>query len=230
MTKRVIRDLGIPTPDFHVIETEADLDKVDLPYPLFAKPVAEGTGKGINKASRIRSHDELTRVCRVLLAGYEQPVLVERFLPGREFTVGILGTGNDAWAMGNLEVILEGQAEPDAYSFHNKEHWVERVQYRLVNDKMAEEAVEVALAAWRGLGCRDAGRVDLRADANGNPNFIEVNPLAGIRPEYSDLPILAKLAGVSYQNLLKMIMQSAMRRIKSVHTPYESFQRRISSQ
>jgi D-alanine-D-alanine ligase len=229
MTKRVIRDLGIPTPDFHVIETEADLDKVDLPYPLFAKPVAEGTVKGINKASRIRSHDELTQVCRVLLAGYEQPVLVERFLPGREFTVGILGTGKDAWAMGNLEVILEGQAEPDAYSFHNKEHWVERVQYRLVNDKMAKEAVEVALAAWRGLGCRDAGRVDLRADANGNPNFIEVNPLAGIRPEYSDLPILAKLAGVSYQNLLGMIMQSAMRRVKSAHTPNESFQRRISS-
>ena len=106
-TKRVIRDLGIPTPDFVVVESEADIQKVDLPFPLFVKPVAEGTGKGITAASKIAAVGDLKGVCRYLLAKFKQPVLVETFLPGREFTVGIVGTGPQAAALGVIEVILK---------------------------------------------------------------------------------------------------------------------------
>ncbi len=218
MTKHVIRNLGIPTPDFAVVETESDSEHISLPFPLFAKPVAEGTGKGVTAASKIRTPCELQHVCRKLLATYKQPVLVETFLPGREFTVGIIGTGPEAQAIGAIEVILKDQAEQDAYSYVNKEYYEELVEYRLVQDDMAEQAKEVALAAWRGLGCRDAGRVDLRADIDGVPNFIEVNPLAGLHPEHSDLPIICTLVGISYRELIASIMDSAMPRVRAFGT------------
>lgn len=216
MTKRVIRDMGVPTPDFFVVETESDVDMVDLPFPLFAKPVAEGTGKGISAASKIVNKDELASVCMNLLEMYGQPVLVETFLPGREFTVGIIGTGKSAMAIGVIEILLQEEAEADAYSYYNKAKYADLVEYRLVNDVEAQRAKEVALAAWRGLGCRDGGRIDLRADAAGMPNFIEVNPLAGLNPEHSDLCIIARKLGMTYKSLIRAIMSSAHERYPSI--------------
>ena len=212
MCKRIIRDLQIPTPDFVVVECESDLFNVNLPFPLFAKPVAEGTGKGVDGRSKIRDRKELFQVGRALLGRYRQAVLLETFLPGREFTVGIVGTGAEARALGTLEIVLNEQAEQDVYSYVNKEYCEELVEYRLVHDVMAQEAQSVALASWRGLGCRDGGRVDLRSDAGGRPHFIEVNPLAGLHPEHSDLPILASLGGMNYRELLGAIMESALQR------------------
>jgi D-alanine-D-alanine ligase len=215
MTKRVVRDMGVPTPDFFVIETESDVDMTDLPFPLFAKPVAEGTGKGISAASKIVNKEELGSVCRKLLKTYGQPVLVETFLPGREFTVGIIGTGKSAMAIGVMEILLQEDAEADAYSYCNKEKYADFVEYRLVNDAMAQRAKEVALVAWKGLGCHDAGRIDLRADATGIPNFMEVNPLAGLNPEHSDLCIIARQLGMTYKSLIGAIMSSAHERYVS---------------
>jgi D-alanine-D-alanine ligase len=212
MAKHVIRNLGIPTPDFCVVEDSSDVDRVHLPFPLFAKPVAEGTGKGINAASKIRTREELAAVCLRLLETFDQPVLVETFLSGREFTVGITGTGKAAEAIGVIEVVLRGDAEPDAYSYQNKKKYERRVKYRLVKDAMAERGKEVALAAWRGLGCRDGGRIDLRADTDGIPHFLEVNPLAGLHPVISDLCIIAKKVGMSYNELIQAIVSSAMLR------------------
>ena len=217
-TKNVVRDLGIPTPDFAVIETEDDIGKVKIPLPLFAKPVAEGTSKGITSASKINSRKQLFQACRTLLSTFRQPVLVEHFLPGREFTIGIVGTGRDAIALGVMEVHLKENAEKDVYSYVNKENCEELVEYRLANDPMAQMAQETALAAWRGLGCRDAGRVDLRTDVLGIPNFMEVNPLAGLHPEHSDLPIICNLAGITYHELIDMIMRSALKRLH-LHPP-----------
>ena len=215
MAKRVIRDMGLPTPDFFVVEGVSDVEMVALPFPLFAKPVAEGTGKGINAASKIATRDELLSVCQRLLQTYNQPALVEIFLPGREFTVGIIGTGVDAMAIGALEVILKEGAEPYAHSYWNKERCEDLVEYHLAKDAVAEEAEELALAAWRGLGCRDGGRVDLRVDEDGTPNIMEVNPIAGLHPERSDLCILARQAGMTYKSLVGAIMSSAIKRYPS---------------
>lgn len=213
LTKRVVRDCGVPTPDFAVVEADADIARVNLPYPLFAKPVAEGTGKGVTPASRIADRRQLRAVCRELLKRFDQPVLVETFLPGREFTVGIVGTAERAESIGALEVILKDNAEQGVYSYINKEECEERVIYRLVDDALAREASTVALAAWRALGCRDGGRIDLRADAAGRVNFIEVNPLAGLHPSHSDLPILWQQAGGQYVELIRRIVDSAATRI-----------------
>jgi D-alanine-D-alanine ligase len=214
MTKHVIRDMGIPTPDFAIIEKEDQITGICLSYPLFAKPVAEGTGKGITAASKINTEKELVDVCRMLLTVFKQPVLVESFLPGREFTVGIIGTGKDAIATDTMEVCLKAQAEPDVYSYINKENCEELVEYRLVYDEEAQQVRETALSAWRGLGCRDAGRMDLRSDRSGRPNFMEVNPLAGLHPQHSDLPIIFSLMGKTFHQLIDRIMHSALKRVQ----------------
>ena len=119
--------------------------------------------------------------------------------------------------MGVMEVILLEGAEQHAYSYINKEKCEELVEYRLISgtaDPLVKKAEQVALDAWRVLGCRDAGRIDLRCDAGGNPQFIEVNPLAGIHPEHSDLPIICTKVGISYKSLIDRILKSASERIK----------------
>ncbi|MCJ7830082.1 MAG: ATP-grasp domain-containing protein [Desulfobacterales bacterium] len=212
MTKRIVRDVGLPTPDFTVVRELSDLEQVRVPLPLFAKPLAEGTGKGVNAASRVTTRDGLARVCRDLLERFRQPVLLETFLPGREFTVGIIGTGAAARAVGVMEVLLQDAAEQGAYSYSNKKNYTEVVRYRLADDPTAQRAADIALEAWNALGCRDAGRIDLRSDADGEPNFIEVNPLAGLHPEHSDLPILCKMVGIEFRDLIEGVMTSALKR------------------
>jgi D-alanine-D-alanine ligase len=220
LTKTVVRAAGVPTPDFAVVSQETDISQVSLPFPVFAKPIAEGTGKGVTPASKISSQTELRAVCSDLLSRFLQPVLVERFLPGREFTVGIWGTGDQATAIGTMEVILLDSAEPEVYSYVNKERSEELVDYLLGNaerDELVREAERVSLAAWRALGCRDAGRVDLRCDDLGRPCFMEVNPLAGLHPAHSDLPILCTKLEIPYQTLIRRIIESASQRVRGGH-------------
>ncbi len=219
VTKHVVRDKGIPTADFVVIERLSQVASIDLPYPLFVKPVAEGTGIGVSAASKVQNIEELTAACERLITRHNQPVLVETFLPGRELTIGIVGTGADAKALGALEVIFAPTAESDVYGYVNKAEYLNRIQYRLADDDEAEKAKTVALEAWRALGCRDGGRMDIRFDAAGIPNFIEVNPLAGLHPVSSDLPIMCYKAGIRYEQLIGEIMNSALRRLGLQATP-----------
>ncbi|WP_051261637.1 D-alanine--D-alanine ligase family protein [Desulfovibrio inopinatus] len=215
MTKRIVRDCGIPTADFIVIERMEDLDGVNLPFPVFAKPVAEGTSKGVTSMSRITDMHQLKTVCMDLLETFSQPVLVETYLPGREYTVGIVGTGEAARVIGVLDVAIKAEADGIDYTFETKKYCEELVTYRLGTDEPARQAADTALAAWKVLGGRDAGRIDIRFDAAGIPNFIEANPLPGLHPIHSDLPIMATLAGVGYTDLIEQIVNSAIFRIGS---------------
>jgi D-alanine-D-alanine ligase len=213
MAKHVVRDCGVATPDFAVVADERDLADIRLPFPLFAKPVAEGTGKGIGATSRADSREALRSVCRDLLERFAQPVLVETYLPGREFTVGITGSGREAEVLGVMEVLMSPEAEAHAYSYHNKEHYEGLVDYRLASPDEAGAVGETALDAWRALGCRDGGRVDIRMDGAGRPHFLEVNPLAGLNPQRSDLAILCRLQGIAYRELIGRILDSALLRL-----------------
>lgn len=216
LTKTVLREHGIATPHSMLVEEFAALADVRLRYPLFIKPVSEGTGKGITAASKINSPDELAAGCRILLEKFRQPVLVEEFLPGREFTTALVGTGDDARVLGTMEIILLDAAEPEVYSYVNKERCEELVEYRLGRPDADPEVAAteaLALAAWRVLGGRDAGRVDIRSDASGQPQFIEVNPLAGLHPQHSDLPIIATMVGMPYVELIRIIVDSAAVRV-----------------
>lgn len=218
--KRVIRDLGVPTAPFAVVEDPRAATAAGLEFPLFAKPVAEGTGKGISDQSIVHDARALRRICLDLLARHRQPVLVEEYLPGEEFTVGIVGTGAQARAIGALQVHILRDGMP-VYSYENKAQYEQNVAYTLVTDvKLDHEVRKVAVAAWRGLGCRDGGRVDLRTDRHGQVCFVEVNPLAGLNPVDSDLPILCGLIDWSYDDLIEAIVASAAERIpRADHRP-----------
>jgi D-alanine-D-alanine ligase len=211
VAKLVVRQAGLLTPDFAVIRSARDLTRLDLPFPLFVKPLAEGTSKGVQEASRVADRAALTRAVLAVLKSYRQPALVESFLPGREFTVGILGAGEDARLIGVAEVTFKPGGDPSAYSFRNKMEAFDEL--RLADDATAEAAGALALAAWRALGCRDAGRIDVRCDAGGRPAFIEANPLAGLSPGWSELPVLAAEAGLSYEALIGAILEEAMARV-----------------
>jgi len=212
MTKRVIRDCGIPTTDFALIERIEDAETVTLPYPLFLKPVAEGSGKGIGTNNKVADKAAMRATAADLLARFGQPVLVEPYLPGREFTVAITGTGAQAEVLGVSEIVKLAGYVGDGYGLQNKEDWHGRLDIIGAPPADAKASGDVALAAWRALRCRDGGRIDIRYDAAGKPNFIEVNPLAGLRPEYSDMCFIANREGVSYQQLIGKIMASFLRR------------------
>ena len=212
MCKQIVRAHGIPTPDFAVVEQMADVSNLKLAYPLFLKPVAEGSGKGIDADSKTDNVEALSRCVARLLKKFSQPVLVERFLPGREFTVGITGTGTDAAVLGVSEICKKANYIGDSYGLENKELWEDKVDIVGAPAPDARAAGEVALAAWRCLRCRDGGRVDIRCDADGAPNFIEVNPLAGLRPGYSDMWFIAEREGLSYSQLIGKIMDSFLKR------------------
>ena len=111
------------------------------------------------------------------------------------------------------EAVGSSTTNDGVYTYNNKENCEELVRYSLAQGPIRDEAFELALAAWRGLGCRDAGRVDVRADAAGRLNFIEVNVLPGLHPEHSDLPILSTMAGLSYRDLISRILASAISRL-----------------
>jgi D-alanine-D-alanine ligase len=211
LTKGIVRDAGVPTAPFATLHDASDIARLRLPYPLFLKPLTEGTGKGISSRSRVQDAAELRAVATDLLARFRQPVLVETFLPGREFTVGLAGRGDAAGVLGVIEVNFK-PGSGSIYSYQTKSDYEKLVTYTVPDDAVAREAAEVALAAWRALRCVDAGRADVRCDADGRPNFIEVNPLAGLNPTHSDLPILCRKNGISFTQLIGRIMSEALAR------------------
>ena len=216
-TKAVI-GADIPNAQYRVVRALDEVDAIDLPLPLFVKPVSEGTGKGVTPGSVIREKHQLMTECARLLETFKQPVLIETYLPGREFTVGILGSGKRGRVLATFEIVLLGNAEADVYGYINKEQSEERVKYLLASgtdDPVVARAEALSLAVWRKLDCRDAGRLDIRCDELGEPHFIEINPLAGLNPAHSDLPMLATAVGMDFVALVGEIVASASERVVS---------------
>lgn len=213
MAKKIVSQASLRSPAFRVIRTPEDIAFTDLQYPLFAKPLAEGTGKGITANSQIETYSRLESVCIELLIAYKQPVLVEEFLPGREFTVGVIGNGENVRAIGTMEIEILSSSEPAVYSFLNKEQCELRVNYSKLSEPLLKAEVEkLAVDSYKALECRDCGRVDIRCDAGGVPCFIEINPLAGLHPTHSDLCIIATQEGISYKSLISEILENAFAR------------------
>jgi D-alanine-D-alanine ligase len=211
LAKLVVAAAGVPVSPGYLVTELIDLDKCNLRYPIFVKPVSEGTGKGITVKSLVKTSEELKGMVEWILREFKQPALVEEYLPGREFTVGIVGSGNEAVVIGGMEVICSDNLP---YSIEVKENYQDFCKYKPLDAEIAEECKTVALSAWKALNAVDGGRVDLKADRNGKICFIEANPLAGLNPVHSDLPILSRMYGIEYQTLMEMIMKSAIMRIK----------------
>jgi D-alanine-D-alanine ligase len=215
IAKRLVREAGLATPAYAVIRSPANIEGIRLDYPLFAKPIAEGTGKGIDRNSRIKSPSELRDVCTQLLARHNQPVLVEEFLPGREFTIGIIGNGHAAKVIGTMEVLIPSCDSGAIYSFEAKEKCETLCHYvHHAPGTVAKDAERLAIECHRTLQCRDVSRVDIRCDKSGRPCFLEVNPLPGLHPTHSDLPMIATAQGMSYSELINGILTHALARQK----------------
>lgn len=226
--KQMMEFHGIPTPAFALIETLGDARAIkresQLRYPLFAKPVQEGSSKGITERNFIRDRGELLACVAELLEVYEQPVLIEEFLPGMEFTCGVIGNGRDARVLPLVGMRFDSLPEGalPIYGFEAKWIWDTPEQPLRIFECPAkvEESLRavieaVTLRAYHALGCRDWSRVDVRLDARGVPNVVEVNPLPGILPNPEDnscLPKAAAVAGMSYDELIQACVIAAARR------------------
>jgi D-alanine-D-alanine ligase len=222
-TKETLSFHEIPTPRFAVVEEIGELQgrTADLRLPLFVKPLHEGSSKGITDANLCRDRRSLRKQTKFLLENYRQPVLVEEYLPGQEFTCAVLGNGDDATVLPivgmNFETLPNG-ALP-IYSFDAKFVW-DRPENPLdifecparITSKLQASIERVTLDAFRVLGCRDWARIDVRLDAEGIPNVIEVNPLPGILPDPADnscLPKAARAAGIGYDELIQSCLKYA---------------------
>jgi D-alanine-D-alanine ligase len=226
MTKRLWREAGLPTAPFQeFISGSEDLDP-ELVFPLFVKPSREGTGMGMDGGSIV--YDEFSLRTRVnwVIQNYKQPALVEAYLPGREFTIGILGHRGAAQfgRMSHLydtdgfhrfpvlEVDNHNSITPGVYGYKTKTlHFGEDgipsfICPSHISDKMANTLREIAIRAHQAIGAEDVSRVDLRMDAQGKPLLMEINTLPGLTAGFSDLCIIAKADGISYKDLILEIL------------------------
>jgi D-alanine-D-alanine ligase len=224
-TKETLAWHGVPTAPFAVVRDIDGLEAVsDLPLPLFAKPIHEGSSKGITEKNFCPTHSELDAQVRYLLETYRQPVIVEEYLPGAEFTCAVLGNGSNATVLPivgmNFASLPEG-ALP-IYGYEAKWIW-DRPERPLqmfdcpahIDDELTKEIERVTLDAYRVLGCRDWSRIDVRLDADGRPNVVEINPLPGILPNPADnscFPKAARAAGMSYDELIQSCLKLAATR------------------
>ena len=202
LAKRVARAAGIATAPFEVRRQKTE-GRSSLRFPLFCKPCSEGSSMGITAASVCHDEAQLaTAVDRLLQYG---PVLIEEFLPGDEYTVGIV----DGEPIGVMQVLPQKHEEHFIYSLEVKRDYLTRVDYCVFRD---DEIEAVAMAVWRAFDLRDVARVDIRRDRDGIPNFVEVNPLPGMNPVTGDLIILATRMGWKYEDLIGAVVDSATHR------------------
>jgi D-alanine-D-alanine ligase len=225
-TKETLSFHGIPTPRFIVVESIDQIEAATsrLSFPLFIKPLHEGSSKGITDRNLCVDRKQLRKQTKFLLENYRQAVLVEEYLPGQEFTCAVLGNGDEATVLPivgmNFETLPAG-ALP-IYSFDAKFVW-DRPENPLdifqcparITGELQASIERVTLDAFRVLGCRDWARIDVRLDAAGVPNIVEVNPLPGILPDPADnscLPKAARAAGIGYDELIQSCLKHAAAR------------------
>jgi D-alanine-D-alanine ligase len=214
LAKRVVSQQGISTPEFLLMHTSKERLPKDLRFPAIVKPVAEGSSKGILPKSVVQTEAELREAARELIGRYHQPALVESYIEGREFTVGMLGERRPK-VLPIMEIVFTaGEALP-VYDFSAKLDWTHRVRYDVpakLEPAQQREIERVARACFSALGCRDVARVDFRMDQAGRVYFLECNPLPGLTPGWSDLVMIAQAAGLEYKALIGEILSYAIRR------------------
>jgi D-alanine-D-alanine ligase len=214
LAKRLLVD--VDTPAFQLLTTGREKLR-PFRYPVIAKPNQEGTSKGITKKCVCDDEASLREIARELIEKYGQPALVEEYVVGRELTVGLLGERRPR-VLPPMEVVFLTQGERPVYDYECKQHWQEHVRYdcppNLTKDEL--RAVERACrTTFMTLGCRDVARIDLRLAADGRVYILEVNPLPGLTPDYSDLCLIANGAKIDYRTLIGEILSGAIKRWQS---------------
>jgi D-alanine-D-alanine ligase len=218
LSKRVLRQHGIATPEFQVMETGRERLSPKMIFPLIVKPNQEGSSKGVSAhASVVDDEEALRAVVRELLDKYRQPALIEHYISGREFTVGLLGDKRPR-VLPPMEIIFRDKENPrPVYDYQIKQEWEKHVTYECPAKLTAAElkAMErTARETFVALDCRDVARVDLRMDDAGEIYVLEVNPLPGLTPGYSDLCLIASAANIDYRSLIGEILAGGLKRMR----------------
>ena len=218
MTKKIVAQIGILTPNFIIVRRFNDLLNIEnkLLYPLITKPAWEGSSKGIYNTSRVNNKKALEGNTVLLLEKYpDEPIIVEEYIKGREITVGIIGNGSPR-VLGLMEIVKKDDPGSDfIYSLEIKRNWQNEVEYIVPPqiDKFLQERIRnYALLAFKEFGCRDFARLDFRIADNNQIYLLEINLLPGLSPEYSDLVIMAAKLGTNYEELILSILHSAFLR------------------
>ncbi|MDC0707871.1 ATP-grasp domain-containing protein [Stigmatella sp. ncwal1] len=217
LAKKIVRQAGIHTPNFQLMLTGKERLNKDFTFPLMVKPVAEGSSKGVVSKSVCHSEAELREVVKEIASKYKQPALVEEYIGGREFTVGLLGERRPRVLPPMEIVFLDKEEKNPVYSFQHKLDWTDRIRYDApakLEPALLERLRTAARGSFMALGCRDVARIDFRMDDKGRLYFIECNPLPGLTPGWSDLVLIAQGAGMDYRTLIGEIMAPAIRRYK----------------
>jgi D-alanine-D-alanine ligase len=218
LSKRVLREHGILTPEFQVMETGRERLSPKLRFPLIVKPNQEGSSKGVSaQVSVVDNEEGLRRVVRDLIERYQQPALVEDYIPGREFTVGLLGDKRPR-ALPPMEILFRDKNnQRPVYDYQIKQEWEKHVYYECpakLTPSELKSIEKVAKETFAALDCRDVARVDLRMNAKGEFYVLEVNPLPGLTPGYSDLCLIAQAANIDYRSLIGEILAGGLKRLR----------------
>lgn len=214
--KRIAISMGIPTPEYWTVENREDIEQIPDRFPLFVKPIWEGSSKGIRRSSCVQDRRQLeTEVNRILDNYSDEPVLVEKCIPGREITVGVVGNKRPE-ILGVMEIAFRDPKEKDfCYSLEVKRNWKEEVEYHWpakLNPRIEEGICNSSQRLFETLRLRDIARFDFRVNERGEFYLLEINPLPGLSPESGDLVILCKKKGWSYKDLILRITQEAFSR------------------
>ncbi|MCD6576672.1 MAG: ATP-grasp domain-containing protein [Anaerolineaceae bacterium] len=218
IAKHILQEAGIPTPKSYLI---ADLDEIQIPdslsFPLFIKPVKGGCSRGIYKQNLVFSKESCMRVAKTTIEQSHQPALIEEFLTGREFTVGILGN-EPPCPLPILEFVFDAFGD-NKFPFRSfnikmiKYKKLEKISCPAILSKTEESKIkELALDTYQAIGCRDYARIDIRFNKDGIPNVLEVNALPSLVPDESSFADMAEAAGISFENLIGKILISASNR------------------
>lgn len=216
LTKRFLSTYNITTPAYQLINTpEFELDQA-LHFPLIVKPDSEGSSKGISDLAIVDNEEQLYSLITRNFKLYGQSMLAEEYIKGREFTVGILGNGNDMRVFEPMEIIyLKEDRESRIYSYNVKRNFKKYIEYScppLLDAVTTQKMKDIAAKIFMALDCRDFSRIDFRLSEDGTIYFIEINPLPGLAPGYSDYPMLAEFCGMDYQTLVVNVLNSALKR------------------
>jgi len=217
LAKRVVASAGVRVPASRTAESIAELEEIEFPFPAILKLRWEGSSMGLRRNSKVNTREEMLSVGRWLLETYGRPIMVEEFIPGKEITVGVVGNGPDARVLASL--LIEHVSVPDQdfiYSLEAKHNWRDEIRYTAnppLDEGTRVALEESALSAYRVLGCRDVSRIDFRLGGDGEPYFLEVNPLPGLNPTHSDLWIMADQLGLQYRDLIGEILGAALKRM-----------------
>jgi D-alanine--D-alanine ligase len=211
LAKRLL--VGVDTPTFQALVTGREKLR-PFRYPVIVKPNQEGTSKGITDKSVCDDERSVREIARKLIERYGQPALVEEYIFGRELTVGLLGERRPR-VLPPMEVVFLSSAERPVYDYQCKQNWQSHVRYECPAALTKEELRTIERACrttFMALGCRDVARVDLRLTAEGRVYVLEVNPLPGLTPDYSDLCLIANGAKIEYRTLIGEILSGAIKR------------------